>query len=508
VTMTVNTTSVPRIAWHTQFDYDHAVSLARKTNKPILLDLYSESDKGCRALNEHVWSNPLVIEKVSRATVPVRIYVDSEEANPITNAVVGSHIFIWSQTVQLISPDGDIYHKFLGAPRHTRLDLGYTRVHHDVVGHLPVEEFLAQLQLALGKESLARGDYELAVERLVVVGALGGLRSLAREEAAYWLPIAESHGVYPRQDARRVTKNKDALPRSVERLCEALKQIPDSELMLDWHGSPGPDDWEKYSDCLREVVFGVYQELIDAAHAVSDRRDRQGRPLTTAQRILKYHQIAYRELQGVTVGLSGEELDRVHLRENRSLGKQRTIRNNLVHCVMAEWWAHSPQIRGTLQAKRNGAAASVGTAEETMVRFGEPPNNFGNIEELIERSEDAHRALIDEFQNITDDELEARAQWWENRPISVRFRLNRLSWHLHDHRTVIETILERIGRKRTETERLVTLLYRALGEVEASLIGLPREEQDRLTAKVLQFVEGRALEIEHLADTFVSKESN
>lgn len=489
------------IQWFSQFEYAAAIEAAKSVGLPILLNLHSESSPACRELEATVFADPEVVGKVMQQTIPVRIEVDSTEPNPITSSIVGSHIFIWSQTVQLISPDDDIYHKFIGAPRHTRLDMGYTRVHHDVSNSLRVPTFLLQLKLALAKEALAEGRYERATERLTELLATSPGEDVAHQEAAYWLPIARSHGVYPSQDKRRKTPGKSPIAAVVERLAEALVQIPDSELMLDWHGQPGPGDWAKYSDCLREVVFGTYQAIIDVANKATCERAAGGRPLTAAQLVLKHHQLAYRELQGTTVGLDGAELDAIHLRENFSLGKQRTVRNNLVHCVMAEWWAHTPQIRDTLRATR-GDQSAPGGADRTVEEYGQPPLNFGDLTELLAVSEKVHAQLLAEFSNVTDQELDAEAAWWENQPISVRFRLNRLSWHLHDHRAVVETILERLGRKRSETERLATLLFRALGELEGSLLGLPVHEQAQACASLEQTLSARALELETLADSF------
>jgi hypothetical protein len=495
-----------RIQWFSQFDYDDAILLARRTHRPILLVLHSESSKGCVALDEAVFSQPAAAEKIMRYTVPVRVNVDTKEADPITSFIVGSHIFIWSQTVQLVSPDGDIHHKFLGAPRHTRLDMGYTRVHHDVHGAMSLEDFLAQLQVGLGKEALFRGNYDGARELLATVPRISGANALAREEAAYWTSIAEGRGCST--SVRRPTAAKAPLAQAVEAFCAALVRIPDSELMLDWHGKKPAGDWAHYTDCLREVVFGTYQAMLGAAQRVAGERVAEGCSPTQAQRLLHAHHVAYRELQGLVVGLQREELDGVHLRENRSLGKQRTIRNNLVHCVMAEWWAHAPAVRGTLKAVREGRETLVGTAEETIARFGEPPNNFGDIETLIEASERAHRALIEEFQGITDEEVDARARWWEGSPVSIRFRLGRFGWHLHDHAMVIETILERIGRKRTETERLARFVHRALGELEGSLIGLSPVKQEAATAELSTMVRQRADELERLADECASRGAN
>lgn len=486
------------IIWRTQFQYEEAIAEARASGKPILLDLHSASSKGCRRLEAEVFGSADVVAAVMRDTVPVRVHVDSTEPNPITSAIVGSHIFIWSQTVQLVSADGDIYHKFLGAPRHTRLDMGYTRVHHDVDGNLTPRTFLSQMAVGMAKEALFRGDNALARDRLTAL-ARGGCDAsdVALQEAQYWMHRAE-HRSSPRKSSPTA---KSKLARAVRRYADALVCVPDTELMQDWRGAKPAGDWAHYTDCLREACFGAYQAMLDVANAVMLERVESGRSLSTAQRLLKAHQIAYREIEGLVSGLTDHELDAIHLRENRSMGKQRTIRNNLVHCVMAECWAHASQVRATLRMVRSGASSGY-SAEHTIAELGEPPYNFGEVSELFERWETLHTALIEELQSTTDDEVEARVRWWESSAVSVRFRLGRFGWHLHDHAMVIETILERIGRKRTEVERMARLLFRGLGELEGSLIGLPAEEQARAVEQVTAFLDARAEEIERLAARF------
>jgi hypothetical protein len=437
---------------------------------------------------------------VSQSTVPVRVLVDRDTPDYDTNSLLGSHVFIWSQTVQLVSPEGDILHKFLGAPRHTRLCVTDSRVHHTVDGDLGADGFLDQLALGLAKASLAEGRFGEASEAL---SALRRGSGRAAKEASYWLSIADAKGAYPPPARAPGTIYGGRLARAVERMCAALAKIPDSESMRDWRGAPGPGpgDWEIYADCLREVMFGAYQTLLDAANEIMVRRDRAGRPFTRAQRIVAHHHRAYRELVATVIGIQGPELDRFHLGENRSLGKQRTIRNNVVHCVMAEGWAHSPQVRRSVAAMRAARALSdEHTAEETIARQGEPPENSGDLGDVLARYEQIHAALVAELAEITDAETKAGAAWWESQPITVEFRLNRLGWHLHDHRMVIEAILEKLGRRRGENERQAILIQRGLAELECAAIGLPREEYETDFERVAAFIEHRAAELEALVD--------
>lgn len=491
------------IRWIDQFHYDEAIEESNTTGKPILIDLHSERSVGACRLVE-TYAENRVSETVSAYTVPVRVHVETKESDPVTSSLVGSHIFIMSPTVQLISGNGDIYHKFLGSPLATRLDLGYTRVHHDIEGHLPPDEFLGQLHVGLGKWLLFHGECERSRTYFAQVASALPEHGLSHKEAAYWDSVAAGNAYLEDSQPQR-TNTKEPLAREIERFCEALVRISDDELMRDWKGKPGLGSWVHYTDCLREVVFGIYQLLLDTAIEIAEARNRAGNPLTEAQRILKAWHISYRQLQGIVVGLRGPDLDRQHCGQNYSLGKQRTIRNNLVHCVTAEFWAHAPAIRQALSLIRNDESHEddhQGLVKANWDRFGPPPFNFGPIGNLIETSETRHAQLLAEFATITDKELDSQYRWWEATPVAVRFRLNRMGWHLQDHAAVVETICERIGRVRTETERLVARVYTALGEAEGSLVGLSFEERTAALGDAFMFVSARADELEELYDPY------
>ncbi len=484
------------VKWYDQYTYDEAVEKARRANLPLLLDFYSGSSLACRQLEEATYSNEDVIRAIVSKTVPVRVHVEGGLPNWPTACLVSSHIFIMSQTVQLISTEGDIVHKFLGAPRHTRRGKGASTVHEDIPGHLPADLFLNQLDIGLAKADLFAQKYDRAEAQLLAIAKLAD--GLAQEEARYWLPIAASKGNYPESDDYMQGKARELLPREVERFCLALVKQPDANLLLDWQGSDGIGSWAGYTDCLREVALSIIQALVDLDIAVTAKRAACGLPLTQAQHILKHAHISYRELQGSMLGLTGSEVDRLHFGEHRSLGKQRTIRNNMVHCVLSEFWAHAPAIRSTLRWLRGGARA-VSDATCTFEEYGEPPVNFGPLAELKEISEARHSDLIDEFKDITDQELDAPTGWWEPDPVTVRFRLNRLGWHLQDHDSVVETICERIGRVRSETERLTKRVYRALGAAEGSMIGLSAAERSDAFAEVTALICNRTKEVQRPA---------
>ena len=452
-------------------------------------------------------NDPQLIGAVSGSVIPVWVEVENDKPDPRISELVGSHIFIMSPVLQLISSEGDIYHKFLGAPLHTRLDLGYCRVHHDVAGDIDAKEVLAQLSVGLAKQAMASHNYSVAESLLRKGLDTRDAESIAVREAEYWLPIAQARGQYPEDSLPETGIAQTPIAREVRRFCNTLIQVPDHELMVDWPGVQGEGGWAHYTDCLRELCLGIYQMLMDVATDAAQQRNAQGRGLSRAQMIVRDWQVAFRDLQASLIGLKGAEYDQQHLHQNYTLGKQRTIRNNIVHCVMAEFWAHAPAIRSTLEASRSNIERTdkVSPAMLNWEKYGPAPSNFGNLHSLLALWEQRHQQLVEEFSGISDAELDATRSWWEDSPVSIKFRMCRLGWHFHDHAAVVETICQRIGHERSETELLAKLLFNALGRAEGEMVGLSHEEQHALFANAAQQLKERSDELARVYEGYLNK---
>jgi hypothetical protein len=76
--------------------------------------------------------------------------------------------------------------------------------------------------------------------------------------------------------------------------------------------------------------------------------------------------------------------------------------------------------------------------------------------------------------------------------MTVEFRLHRLDSHLRQRTVQIELLLEGLGQTPGEAKRLLRLVYAALAEVEAVIIGdwtLGKGEQQELAAEIRLRVE-------------------
>jgi thiol:disulfide interchange protein DsbD len=60
----------------TYFDYDEALAVARKHNKPLMIDFTGINCVNCRKMEGQVWSDPQVMKRLKEDFVIVSLYVD------------------------------------------------------------------------------------------------------------------------------------------------------------------------------------------------------------------------------------------------------------------------------------------------------------------------------------------------------------------------------------------------------------------------------------------------
>jgi len=63
-------------------DYEEALALAKKENKPLLIDFTGWACVNCRRMEENVWTNPEVLDLMKNKFVVVSLYVDERKVLP------------------------------------------------------------------------------------------------------------------------------------------------------------------------------------------------------------------------------------------------------------------------------------------------------------------------------------------------------------------------------------------------------------------------------------------
>lgn len=97
---------VNKIDWIRHQDYLQAIAQSKSTGKPILIYFNSRSCGGCNRLVDSVLNDPQLIGAVSGSVIPVWVEVENDKPDPRISELVGSHIFIMSPVLQLISSEG------------------------------------------------------------------------------------------------------------------------------------------------------------------------------------------------------------------------------------------------------------------------------------------------------------------------------------------------------------------------------------------------------------------
>ncbi len=90
-------------------DYDKAVALAKKTNKPILIDFTGWACVNCRKMEENVWTRKEVKELIEGEFILVSLYVDDRKLLPAEDQVKYTTT---SGTTKSIRTIGDKYATF------------------------------------------------------------------------------------------------------------------------------------------------------------------------------------------------------------------------------------------------------------------------------------------------------------------------------------------------------------------------------------------------------------
>jgi hypothetical protein len=189
------------ISWLDQFEFEKALRDSVLARKPVLLDFHDSRCTCCARLERETYSDPGVYYQINEHTIPVRVV--TAEPDAVSAAIILCYLSISTPTVQLLSPDGNVYHWWRGAPRQTTVSArqyrtrpthGYRRVYHEASGYLTPSMFLAQLLIARGREALNQQRFEDATELFRDVLTKYVADTVACSEASYWLSTVKSTG--------------------------------------------------------------------------------------------------------------------------------------------------------------------------------------------------------------------------------------------------------------------------------------------------------------------------
>jgi hypothetical protein len=250
---------------------------------------------------------------------------------------------------------------------------------------------------------------------------------------------------------------------AVEGFDRRLRAIDDQALDLFWA-------WETYDE--EGVRFGILrttEQVGDAAVEIAARRAEAGAGPSRGQRILGRYLVAWRELWSVAdradsaldiPPMEGEWPLRTILDHvvDGDLGFLVTIRNGLNQ--------HRAGIHEPARVSSDEVWLALAEVSESSVRAVFE----GSLDDIRAFHRVVRDRIVDRLGSIDDEELDAHSAFWDgNRP--NRFRIGRIESHMRQHTIQIEKAVQATIGPPREVERLLRLLARATGDVEAAAVG-------------------------------------
>jgi hypothetical protein len=281
------------------------------------------------------------------------------------------------------------------------------------------------------------------------------------------------------------------LTQSVEQFAGRLAHIPEADLEREWN-------WQSYdSEGVRFAFFRTYEELRDLAAHLARLRVEAGQPLSEAQHILGQYRAACRDLQASLLGLA---VDQMELRPGE---EEWPVHSILAH-VLGTDIGFYVLVRYALDRLRGGVTEPGNpTQEEWLALAGKSGPALdalleGPVAGLLAYFQENQARVIDAFAAISTEELDGLSLFWENEPYPLRFRLHRFDSHLRQHTIQIDKTRAALGLLPNETARLLRMIYGALAEVEALLIGMEPEKMLPALEETAGKIRGRLAELEEI----------
>lgn len=262
------------------------------------------------------------------------------------------------------------------------------------------------------------------------------------------------------------------LVQAVEQFAALTHGIPDGHLERQWA-------WQSYdSEGIRFAFFRSYEELRELAARLSQERAVRDEPFTETHLILSQYHTAYWDLQSALLGVSDEIVEKAPAPNGWS------VRQVLAHMLGAEVGFYTA-VRYALERKRTGdgrPAEPPKEARATLSGMNEDKYRSmvaGPLADLLAGHRAFHNRILRDFADISAAELDVPSTFWEDEPMSIRFRLHRFDSHLRQHTIQLDMTLDAIGQGPKEVKRLLRLVYASLAEVEGALIGAQEIEESR-----------------------------
>jgi len=276
------------------------------------------------------------------------------------------------------------------------------------------------------------------------------------------------------------------LAQAVENFASVTLPLSEKDLEIAWK-------WKDHDEeGIRFAFFVTLQELRQLAVTLSTLRSQP----TPAQHILSQYHAAYVDLQAALLGVSKEDAELSPAEGEWSVHKA------YAHILNTEI-GFTATVHYALEGHRAGSWKPEQMSDEDEPRVSKMTEDEyqtlmkSPYQEMRSYHRKLHSEIIQEFNTITDTELDLPSTFWEETRFPIRHRLHRYEAHFAQHTIQIDKTLVAIGLAPSESKRLLRKIYAALAEAEGMMIGAKTMDETAILATASSIVE-RTKEIESL----------
>lgn len=255
------------------------------------------------------------------------------------------------------------------------------------------------------------------------------------------------------------------LNQAVQDFAALMLPLSEKDLEREWI-------WKDHDEeGIRFAFFVTLQELRHLAVTLSALLPKP----TPARHILSQYHAAYMDLQAAVLGLSTEDAERAPAEGEWS------VQQAYGH-ILGTDLGFSAVVRYALEGHRANNWGSDRIPEQEYPRlYGINDQQYDELmaspfENMLAFHRALHTRILEEFQTITDLELDLPSTFWEDTRFPIQHRLQRYEAHFTQHTVQIDKTLVAIGLAPTESKRLLRKIFAALAEVEGVMIGAEKTD--------------------------------